>query len=238
MVGRQLPFFSVIVPFWLIAAFAGWKGMKEVWPATAVAGVSFAIPQFLVSNYHGPWLVDIVSALISIGCLVLFLRIWQPANVWRGVSREDQAAMEQASLAAPDVRTTQLTKHSPQAVRAAWTPWAILCVFVFIWGLPQTKEFLDGIFALKIPFPGLHEMAVRVPPVVRVPEAEKALFNLNLLSATGTAILLAAVISGKVMGASAMELFRIYRGTLRVASISLLTISAMLSLGYVTRYSG
>ena len=173
MVGRQLPFFSVIVPFWLIAAFAGWKGMKEVWPATAVAGISFAIPQFLVSNYHGPWLVDIVSALVSIGCLVLFLRIWQPANVWRGVSREDQAGIEQASLAAPDARTTQLRKHSPQAVRAAWTPWAILCVFVFIWGLPQTKELLDGVFALKIPFPGLHEMAVRVPPVVQVPEAGK-----------------------------------------------------------------
>ncbi len=238
MVGRQLPFFSVIVPFWLIAAFAGWKGMKEVWPATAVAGISFAIPQFLVSNYHGPWLVDIVSALVSIGCLVLFLRIWQPASVWRGVSRDDQAVLVASGSTAPSAALQPLIKHDAKTVRAAWTPWAILCVLVFIWGLPQTKEFLDSIFAMKIPFPGLHEMVVRVPPAVKAPEVEKALFNLNLLSATGTAILIAALISGKIMGAGWRDLFRIYKGTLRVASISLLTISAMLSLGYVTRYSG
>jgi lactate permease len=238
MVGRQLPFFSVIVPFWLIAAFAGWKGMKEIWPAIAVTGISFAIPQFLVSNYHGPWLVDIVAALVSIGCLVLFLRKWQPANIWRGVSRDDQAALDAGELNTDRDTATQAVMHDSKTVRAAWTPWAILCVLVFLWGLPQTKVFLDSIFAMKIPFPGLHEMVVRVPPVVPAPEAEKAIFNLNLLSATGTAILLAALISAAVMGVKWRELFDIYRGTLRVASISLLTISAMLSLGYVTRYSG
>src|SRR5687768_16076545 len=82
MVGRQLPVFSVIVPFWLIAAFAGWRGMVAIWPAVLVAGVSFAVPQFLVSNYHGPWLVDVVAAVISMGALALFLRVWQPTDNW------------------------------------------------------------------------------------------------------------------------------------------------------------
>src|SRR5258705_363291 len=84
MVGRQLPFFSIIVPFWLIWAFAGFRGMIEIWPAILVAGVCFAVPQFLVSNFHGPWLVDVVAAIASIASLSLFLKFWQPKNIWRG----------------------------------------------------------------------------------------------------------------------------------------------------------
>ncbi len=82
MVGRQLPFFSLIVPFWLIWAFAGWKGMKEVWPAILVTGISFALPQFLISNFINPWIVDIGASLISMACLIGFLKIWQPKELW------------------------------------------------------------------------------------------------------------------------------------------------------------
>src|ERR1700723_3563059 len=82
MVGRQLPFFSLIVPFWLIWAFAGWRGMMEIWPAILVTGVSFAVPQFVISNYINPWIVDIGASLISMACLILFLKVWQPKVLW------------------------------------------------------------------------------------------------------------------------------------------------------------
>jgi lactate permease len=131
MIGRQLPFFSLLVPFWLIWAFAGRKGMMEVWPAILVTGVSFAIPQFLVSNYIGPELVDIIAAIVSMVCLVLFLRVWRPAKIWTSVSLKGHE--KDGGEAGP---ATAPAKHSRAAVRA-WTPWLILTVFVFIWGLPR-----------------------------------------------------------------------------------------------------
>jgi lactate permease len=101
MIGRQLPFFAVIVPIWLICAFAGWRGMLQVWPACLVAGVAFAIPQYLVSNFHGPWLVDIVAAVCSMGALTLFLRVWRPATIWRSTKRgEPEESVDNAPAAA------------------------------------------------------------------------------------------------------------------------------------------
>ena len=224
MVGRQLPFFSVIVPFWLVWAFAGWRGTLEVWPAILVAGVSFAIPQFLVSNYHGPWLVDVVAAVASIGAVTLFLKAWQPRRHW---GLEGEGSASGAAPAAPR-----------REVLRAWVPWLILSVLVFVWGLPQTKAALDGISIVRVPVPALHNLVQRVPPVVVRPTAEPAVYNLNWLSATGSGILVAALAGGFVMGYRPRELARVYLETLKMVRHSLLTIAAMLALGFTTRYSG
>jgi lactate permease len=226
MVGRQLPFFSVIVPFWLVWAFAGARGMWAVWPAVLVAGVSFAIPQFLVSNFHGPWLVDVVSSVISMGAVVLFLRIWKPGRIWLLPGETDAPA-------AAAERT-----HSREEVVRAWVPWIILSVIVFLWGLPQMKAWLDGISVIRIPVAGLHNMIERVPPVVATPRPEPAVFVFNWLSATGSGIFIAAIIAGFVMRYSPLELARAYWRTLKLVRFSLLTIAAMLALGFTTRYSG
>jgi len=233
MIGRQLPFFSVIVPFWLIWAFVGFRRMLEVWPALLVAGVSFAIPQYLVSNFHGPWLVDVVAAIVSMVCLALFLRVWHPRHVMT------EAPRDWSSKDLVDTEHEHPTDlDSPAAVRKAWLPWAILSVFVFLWGIPQVKTFLDGIWLAKLPVAGLDNLVQKVPPIVPEPHLEAAVFNLNLLSATGTGILLAALISGFILGYGPVALMRMYGRTIYMIRYSLLTIACMLALGYVTRYSG
>ena len=215
MIGRQLPFFSLIVPFWLIAAYAGFRGMLEVWPALLVAGVSFAIPQFLVSNFHGPWLVDIIASASSMLCLALFLRLRR----------------------APEPLPITDTRIGP-SLRTALVPWIILMIVVFAWGTPQVKTFLNHISAPSISVPGLDKIVERMPPVVAAPTPEPAVFSFNWLSATGTAILVAAIISGLVLRYSPGALVKRYATTCVVVWKSLLTIAAMLALGYTTRYSG
>src|SRR6266581_641157 len=226
MAGRQLPFFSVIVPFWLVWAFAGWRGVLGIWPAVLVAGGAFAVPQFLISNLHGPWLVDVVSALISMGAVTLFLRVWRPRQHWGADGKE----------APPPPETSH--GHSSGQVLRAWLPWIILSVVVFVWGLPQTKALLDGISVLRFPVPGLHNLVERVPPVVAAPRPEAAVYLLNWLSATGTGILVAALIAALVMRYRPAELLRSYGATLKLVGLSLLTIAAMLALGFTTRYAG
>jgi lactate permease len=231
MIGRQLPFFSLIVPFWLIWAFVGFRRMIEVWPALLVAGAAFAIPQYLVSNFHGPWLVDIIAAISSMLFLAGFLRIWQPKRPitdaprdWS--SREDE--VDHADASSPD----------RAAVLKAWTPWVILSVFVFIWGVPQAKAFLDSIWVAKWSIPGVDQLVQKMPPVAPEPHLEAAVFSFNILSMTGTGILLAGLVSGFVLGYSPMGLLRMYGKTLWMIRFSLITIACMLALGYVTRYSG
>jgi len=234
MIGRQLPFFSLIVPFWLIWAMVGFRRMIEVWPALLVAGATFAVPQYLVSNFHGPWLVDIIAAIASMVSLALFLRVWHPARPMTEAptdwSSKDIEAEEEHEH--PDDVT------SPAAVRRAWMPWVILSVFVFIWGVPQAKAFLDSIWSAKIPVAGLHELVMKVPPVVPEAHAETAIFNFNILSMTGTGILLAGIVAGIMLGYSPGGLVRMYGKTLHMIRFSLLTIACMLALGYVTRFSG
>ena len=218
MVGRQLPFFSLIVPFWLIWAYAGFRRTLEIWPALLVAGVGFAVPQFLVSNFHGPWLVDIVASVTSMICLTAFLR------VWRGRTQERSGPTQRA--------VTSAGGASP------WLPWVVLTIVVFLWGLPTVKAHLDAISAPKWSIPGLDRMVQRMPPVVARATAEPAVFTFNWLSATGTAILIAAIITGVALRFPTRELLRQYGRTLVVVRHSLLTIAAMLALGYTTRYSG
>ncbi|HVJ78952.1 MAG TPA: L-lactate permease [Hyphomicrobium sp.] len=230
MVGRQLAPFSIIVPFWLIWAFAGWRKMLEVWPPILVAGVSFAIPQYLVSNYHGPWLVNVVAAISSMICLALFLKVWQPAN--------PMTSMPEESAEAGDSAPMHTITDSFHAVRRAWIPWVILAIFVFLWGTPQVRASLDGIWSQKVPVTGLHDLVQRLPPVVKTPQAESAVFNFNMLSATGTGILIAAILSGLFMGYGPAGLLRMYGRTIYLVRYSLLTIACMMAIGFVTRYAG
>jgi lactate permease len=240
MVGRQLPFFSLIVPFWLIWAFAGFRGMIEIWPAILVAGVAFAVPQFLVSNLHGPWLVDVVASFVSLAALAGFLKVWKPKNLWR-VSKARPSGRAAVEVANPseDQEPQPALRHSRVSdTIKPWLPWIILSLVVFVWGLPQTKKFLDGIAAPKIPVYGLNKLVSRVPPVVANATPEVAVFNFNFLSAAGTGILIAAIVAGFVMRYSVTGMLRVYWKTLRLVSISLLTIAAMMALGFTTRYSG
>jgi lactate permease len=233
MVGRQLPFFSVLVPFWLIWAFVGFRRMIEIWPAILVAGVAFAVPQYLVSNFHGPWLVDVVAAIASMGALTLFLKVWHPQRVWLSTTREG------TTVSYAEAQTQRVaTGFSKAQVYKAWTPWVILSALVFLWGLPQVKTLLNGISLLSFPIDGLHNLVVRMPPVVNKPTPEAAVYVLNWLSATGTGILIAAVIAGLVMGLSLPKMVRTYWHTLKLVRYSLLTIAAMLALGFTTKGAG
>jgi len=244
MVGRQLPFFSLIVPFWLIWAMAGFAGMIEVWPACLVAGISFAIPQFLVSNFHGPWIVDIVASAVSITSMVVLLRFWQPKKVWRFEHERESDAAAAFAGAVPagsiGAMKSRAVAKGPTSREAwlAWMPWIILCVFVFVWGLPQVKTWLNGIHNPTWQVPYLHNLVLRAPPVMPKPTPEGAVYSLNWISATGTGLLLAGIVSGLLLGLNPRRLLGIYLGTLRRVRYSLLTIAAMLALGFTTRYAG
>jgi lactate permease len=232
MIGRQLPFFSVIVPFWLIWAFVGFRKTIEIWPPILVAGVSFAVPQYLVSNFHGPWLVDIIAALVSMACLALFLRVWRPAAPMTQMPARMPAAGPSPAAPAYAIPDTM------GAIRRAWMPWLVLSVFVFLWGAPQVRASLDGIWAAKVPVAGLNELVQKVPPVVAEAKVESAVFNFNILSATGTGILVAAILSGLFLGYGPAGLARMYARTIYIVRYSLLTISCMMAIGFLTRYSG
>lgn len=225
-VGFLLAVFSVLVPFWMMWVYAGWRKMVEVWPALLAAGGSFAIVQWVVATLHGPWLVDVVAAIVSIAVLVLFLRIWHPRHIYTFEGREDPRP--ESSLPPPTLR---------EKVKA-WAPWAILSAFVFVWGLPEIKAILDQLATLRFPVPGLDQLVFRVPPVVAAVRAEPAVFSLTGLSATGTAIFFSAIVSGLVLGYTPVEMVKTYGKTVQQVKISLLTIAAMMALGFVTRYSG
>jgi lactate permease len=233
MIGRQLPFFSLLVPFWLIWAFAGRKAMWDIWPAILVTGLSFAIPQYLVSNFIGPELVDIIAALVSMASLILFLRVWQPKTVWTTASLKGREAN-----VAGQRQPAAIDQYSRAEIVRAWTPWLILTVFVFIWGLPPVKEYFNSLFAPKFPMDGLHNQVMRVPPVVPKAVPEAAVYVFNLLSATGTGILLSAIAGALFMRYSVGAIVRTFFRTLWLVRYSLLTIVLMLALGTLTRYSG
>ncbi len=243
MAGRILTPFCILVPFWLICAFVGWGSMLEIWPAILVAGVSFAVPQYFMSNMHGPWLVNIVSSVISMACLIGFLFVWHPKRIWRFEDEES--------------KTESRASHgySRSEVTRAWVPWIILSVVVFMWGTQTGKNLMntpEKVFTSmaswstppskitnpQFPVTSLNNLVLRVPPVVPKPTKEGAVFGLNWVSATGTGILLSAILSGLVMGLSIPKIFSVYGKTIMKVRFSLLTIAAMLAIGMLTRYSG
>ncbi|MFN0130388.1 MAG: L-lactate permease [Verrucomicrobiales bacterium] len=242
MVGRQLPVFSLIVPFWLVAAQVGWRGMVAIWPACFVTGFSFGVMQFVVSNWHGPWLVDIVSAVVAMGALVGLMRVWRPGP---DGAYEASGANELSPLSpSGPFRPSTARSHDPAPPTRpplawkAWLPWAFLTLAVFLWGLPAIKSGLNAVFSPDFEVPLLHRAVERVPPVVPHPEPEKAVFRFNLLSATGTAALIAGLAAGLCLGLSPARLARLYLTTVWKLRIPLATIALMLALGYVTRFSG
>ena len=171
-VGRILPFFSVLVPFWLMLAFSGWNGLKGVWPATLVAGVFFAVPQYVMSNFHGPTLVDVVASIVSMAALVGFLFLWQPKQIWTSATLKGQepAAVtgtgEGEATGAAAVTGRGERKTTTGEVVKAWTPWVILSVVVFLWGYPPFRHWLDGISSLAVAVPEVDNLITRMPPVV------------------------------------------------------------------------
>jgi len=225
MVGRQLPVFSLIVPFWVIWAFAGWKGMKDVWPAILVTGISFAVPQFVISNYINPWIVDIGASLVSMGCLILFLKVWQPKQLWLSpaLRGNDESA---ATMKAP--KLMDKTALTQKELWSALLPWIIVCVVMLIWGNGAFKGWANSIFVWNYPIPELDKMINVVP----------AVFGFTYLSFTGTGMLLAAIISGFLAGFSPGKMISQYGSTIKLCAISLITISAMLAIGTLTRLSG
>jgi lactate permease len=235
MVGRQLPLFSLIVPCWLVAAQVGWRRMIEVWPACLTAGATFAMMQFVMSNVHGPWLVDIVSAAVAMVSLVILMRFWKPADEMINIA-PDIPAGTPAAQALADTLNREVVAGGP--AWKAWLPWLFLTGFVFLWGMNPVKDRLNAWFAPQIPVPALHLAVQRMPPVVPVPTLEKTIFNLNVLSATGTPLLLAGIASALSLGVGVRRALRIYGQTWLRVRVSLLTISVMMALGFLTRYGG
>lgn len=221
MAGRQLPIFSAMIPAWIIVAYGGWKALRGVLPAALTAGLSFAVMQFLMSNYHGPMLVDIASALFAMLAMAVLLRFWKPKDT------------------PPDTQGRNL--DTDRLRKRAWLPWLLLVTFVFAWSQKPVKDALDAAFTRDLTVPRLHQAVLRTPPVVPAGATampEEAVFKLNALSTTGTAILFAAICAGFIMGFSPLRMVQIWFHTLYKIRLSLLTIAAMLALGFVTKYSG
>ncbi len=246
MAGRQLPLFSLIVPAWLVWVMSGWRGVVGVWPALVVCGGSFAAVQFAVSNYHGPWLVDVAGGLVSLVSLACFLRFWKPKQTWRF---PDETV--------PEVFTPAPVALTTRQIVSAWVPWMLLTVFVFLWGLPQVKGLLGtpdkahrDAFAngperievqparVMIQVPLLHKRIARDPPVVNERKVEKVVYEVNWLAATGTGIFCAAVLSAFWLRVGPGRFLHIFARTCHSMRWPLFTIACMLAIAFTTRYSG
>jgi lactate permease len=264
-IGRILPFTALIVPFWLVRVMVSWKKTLEVWPAIVVVGFSFALTQFLWSNYVDSNLVDIMGGAISLLATVVFLRFWKPKTIWRfdyestGSAGPSRAGVIEDDLggawAAGDIHGTVPIRSYPLAtVLKAWTPFAILSLFVLVWGFPPVKLALNQATtpAFRVmqadgtPRPGpagwdvpyLHNAIYRAAPVVAKPAPEAARFDFNWLSATGSGCFLAAIVSGLLLGLPPLRMAKIFGRTLARMRLALVAISFMMGLGFVTRYSG
>lgn len=225
MAGRQLPPFSAMIPTWIVMAYGGWPAIRAVWPISLTAGLVFALVQFLVSNFHGPWLVDPVAALASLGATLLVARAVRPGTV----SRSGESGR-------PDGDANSWVGRSP--IFRPWMPWSILMVFIFVWGIPEFKKTLDGWSSPHFPVPALDLGIRRMPPVVSEPRLESVQYRLNWLSATGTGVWLAAMTAGLAMGRSPLSMIETWFSTWYQMRFPLLTIAAMLALGNVTKFSG
>ncbi|MEO6806321.1 MAG: L-lactate permease [Edaphobacter sp.] len=226
VVATLLTPFCIIVPFWLIWAYAGFRAMCEVWPAILVSGGSFGFTQLAVARLHGPWLVDISAAVITMGVFVLFLRIWKPRRILNA-QREDITHLPRS-----------LRKNQTAVVVRAATPWLILTLFVTIWGTPHFTAWIDSLTSMKLSVPGLDHVVFRMPPVVPHPAAEAAVFTFNWLSATGSGIFLAAILAAFVMRLSYRDILRAFWQTVVSTRFTMITIAALMGLAFITRFCG
>ena len=226
VVGRILAPFCVLIPFWLIWAFAGFEAMIEIWPAVFVTGASYGTTLLLVSTFHGPWLPDISASVVSMGMLIIFLRVWKPRRILNAARHDITQQPIQAS-----------TDGNNVILRAA-LPWIVLTIFVVLWGMPRFSQWLDAATSVKIPITGLHQAVLRMPPAVPAPTIEPAVFNFNWLSATGTGIFFAAILAGLLMGMRPVVIARVFVETMVSIRFTVVTIAALMAIGFITRYCG
>lgn len=236
MTGRQLPLLSLFVPFWLVFMMDGLRGVKETWPAALVAGLSFAVTQYFTSNFIGPELPDITSALASLICLTLFLKVWQPKRAFSEAKGSVGAAVVQPSGSQP-------SPYSFGEIFKAWSPFLILTVLVTIWTLkPFKAAFAPGgamyNFVFNFAIPHLDQLVIKTAPIVAAPTAMPAVFKLDPISATGTAIFLSALISMAVLKINFKTGLTTFKETLWELRWPILSIGMVLAFAFVTNYSG
>ena len=230
MIGRILPPLSAILPFWLVRSMVGWRATFDVWPALAVSGLSFALVQFYWSNYQESGLVDIIAALVSLLAMVAFLKVWQPKA---SVEKHAELALDAEEIAPID-RTRH---HSISVILKGWSPFLLASVLIFVWSMPAIKDRLT-LTTLKQPMPYLDRAVIRIPPVVPQPAPEEAIADLNFVVLPGTAVFLAGTLAAILLGMNSAGIVRTFVQTLIQLTPSLTAISFMVSLAYVTRYSG
>ena len=236
MTGRQLPLLSLFVPFWLVFMMDGLRGVKETWPAALVAGLSFAVTQYFTSNFIGPELPDITSALASLICLTLFLKVWQPKRSFSEAKGSVGAAVVQPSGSQP-------SPYSFGEIFKAWSPFLILTVLVTIWTLkPFKAAFAPGgamyNFVFNFAIPHLDQLVIKTAPIVAAPTAMPAVFKLDPISATGTAIFLSALISMAVLKINFKTGLTTFKETFWELRWPILSIGMVLAFAFVTNYSG
>jgi lactate permease len=219
MVGRTLPFLSMLIPLYIVVLMAGWKKGMEVWPACLVSGGSFAIAQWYTANFIGPLLPDIIASIVSIICLTVFLRLWHPKKSWTFDHEADATGKE-------------MLRYTGGQVFRAWAPFIILSILVAAWGVKPIKVALDYYGLVKFQIPELHNM------VIRGEKPMAAIYSFNMLSAAGTAILFAGIFSVPVMGASVSTAFSVAAETLKKLRWPAFTISAILGFAYIMNFSG
>jgi lactate permease len=200
--------------------------MLEVWPAILVAGAIFSATQLLVAVFHGPWLVDISASVLSMAVLIAFLHVWKPKRVLNAACKD--VTREPRSI----------SRNSSKVILRAALPWIVLTLCVVLWGMPRFSQAIDAATSMKIPINGLHQVVLRMPPAVPAPTAEAAVFNFNWLSATGTGIFIAAILAGLLMGMKPRAILRVFLETMVTVRFTLITIAALMAIGFITRYCG
>ena len=235
MVGRQLPFMVPIVLFWIMAIMDGWRGVKETWPAVIVGGGSFALAQYLTSNFVGPELPDITAAIASLISLTILLKFWQPKHIFRFA---DEDASIDENLAAQKAK-----KYSIGQIAKAWSPFAILTAMVTIWSVKPFKDLFtkdgalhDMVISIKVPF--LHQMIQKMPPVVPEIKDYDAIYKFDWFSATGTAIMFAAIITIIYLKMKPKDAIVTFGETVNELKIPIYSIGMVLAFAFIANYSG
>jgi lactate permease len=249
MAGRQLPFMSIALPFWLVFIMDGKKGLRETWPAALVAGASFALTQYLTSNFLGPELPDVASSIVSLVSLGLFLKLWQPKMAFAPVVSSGGTAAFGAGpsgmvgIAGGFGSTRTPSPYSASTILKAWSPFLILTATITVWGLGSFKALFGpkGMLAattLSFHMPFIDRLIIRGAPVVSTPTPLDVVFKLDLLAATGTGIFLAALIAIVFLRMPAKTALNTFAETLRELRRPILSIGLVLAFAFVENYSG